>query len=248
MLRVLATAALSVCLFAPRGWAQSGSHSSSAPSSTGSEAASLGKDPGSDLFPQVDGPVKSSNEWQAWVGGAYPFKPFGNGPTARIWTVGATYGRVLTDALGPGPLRGRFEWAFEVEPVVEVLLPKYPVYGAGITPVAWKWDFVTRRRLSPYLELAGGGLFSNRQVVPGTTTFNFTPSTAFGVSVPWGRSGKYSWTAEVRYFHISNAGLSAYNPGLNTLELRIGFGVFSHSKRRDALRLAARPPKRSALE
>jgi len=108
------------------------------------------------------------------------------------------------------------------------LLPKRPVYGGGFTPLLWKWDFVTRRRLSPYWELYGGGLFSNHQVVAGTTTFNFTPGSAAGVNFPWGRSGKYSWTVDVRFFHISNAGLTEYNPGLNTIELRLGFGLFSH--------------------
>jgi hypothetical protein len=214
--------ALLACLCAPNGWAQAGS-GTSLPSSTRSDAKS-------DKLPQVDGPQKGSNEWQVWVGGAYPVTPYDGAPAARIWTAGGTYGRVLTGVHGPRRLRGRFEWALEVVPIVEVLLPKYPVYGAGITPIALKWDFVTRRRLWPYLELSGGGLFSNRQVVPGTTTFNFMPSGAAGVSFPWGRSGKYFWTADVRYFHISNAGLTYYNPGLDTIELRVGFGLFSHKK------------------
>jgi hypothetical protein len=219
---VFATVVVLACLCAPNGWAQAGNVAPAASSASG--------DLKSDALPQVDGPVRGSNEWQVWAGGAYPFSLFPNAPLARIWTAGGTYGRVLTDAHGPGPLRGRFELAFEIDPVVEVLLPKYPVYGAGFTPVVWKWDFVTRRRLSPYWELYGGGLFSNHQVVPGTTTFNFMPGTAAGVSFPWGGSGKYSWTIDARFFHISNAGLTYYNPGLNTIELRIGFGFFSHPK------------------
>lgn len=222
MLRVFATVALLVCLCVPNGRAQAENDTSS-PSSAGS-------DPKSDALPQVDGPEKGSNEWQVWAGGAYPFKFFPDAPLPRIFTADAIYGHVLTDAHGPGPLRGRFEWAFEVVPVIEVLLPKYPVYGPGITPVIWKWDFVTRRRLSPYWELSGGAVFGKHQVVPGTTTFNFTPSSAVGVNCPWGRSGKYSWTADVRFFHISNAGLTEYNPGLNTIELRIGVGFFLHPK------------------
>src|SRR4029077_9447518 len=132
MLRVLMTVALLLlCIFAPKGWAQSGGPASSSPTSRrGNEAASPVSDPHSESLPQTDGPVKGSNEWQAWVGGAYPIQPFGNGPTARIWSAGATYGRGLTDAHGPGPLRGRFEWAFEVAPVVEILQPRYRVYGA----------------------------------------------------------------------------------------------------------------------
>jgi len=204
------------------GWAQA-SGGTSSPSSEGS-------DPKRDTVRPVDGPEKGSNEWLVWAGGALPLNLFYAAPLAHIWTAGGSYGRVLTGAHGRGPFRGRFEWVVEVDPVVEVLLPKRPVYGAGITPVVWKWDFVTRRRLSPYWELYGGVLWSNHQVVATTTPFNFTASTAAGVSFPMGKSGKYSWTVDVRWFHISNGGITYYNPGVNTLEFRTGFGFFSHPK------------------
>ena len=77
------------------------------------------------------------------------------------------YGRVLTKAHGLGPLRGRFEWAADVLPIAEVSQPGRRVYGAGFDPVVWKWNFVTRRGLSPYWEFSGGGLFSNQQEVAG---------------------------------------------------------------------------------
>jgi hypothetical protein len=190
-LRVLATLVLLAFLCVPRSRAQAGNGAPS-PSSAGS-------DPKSDTIPHVDGPEKGSNEWQVSAGGAYPIKVFDTQPLARMWTAGVTYGRVLTEAHGPGPLRGRFEWAFEFDPVVEVLLPKRAVYGVGLTPVVWKWDFVTRRRVSPYWELTGGVLFSNHQVIPGTTPFNFTANTAAGVSFPCGGSGKYSLSADVSH-------------------------------------------------
>jgi hypothetical protein len=41
---------------------------------------------------------------------------------------------------------------------------------------------------------------------------------------------KFNWSVEVRYLHISNAGLAVPNPGLNTVEVRLGIGKFlSHS-------------------
>jgi len=125
-----------------------------------------------------------------------------------------------------GPEKGSNEWQVWAGGAY----PKYPVYGVGITPVVWKWNFVTRRRLSPYWEFAGGALFSNHRLVPGGTTFNFTASTAAGVSFPWGKSNKYSWTVDVRCFHISNADLGDRDPSLNSIELRLGFGFFSHRK------------------
>jgi hypothetical protein len=177
----------------------------------------------------MDGPVVGSNEWLVWAGGGVPIKFFRQDPEAHIWTVGGTYGRVLTDAHGPGLLRGRLEWGCELVPLIQVSLPHYPVYGAGFTPFLWKWNFVNRRRVTPYFEISGGAVISDRPIVPGSNRFNFTPSGAVGVTLPWG-STKYSWTADVRWYHISNAGITSYNPGLNTIMVRIGFGFFSHPK------------------
>jgi hypothetical protein len=37
---------------------------------------------------------------------------------------------------------------------------------------------------------------------------------------------KLAYSVEVRYLHISNAGLSSPNPGINTVEVRVGIGKF----------------------
>jgi hypothetical protein len=41
---------------------------------------------------------------------------------------------------------------------------------------------------------------------------------------------RHNISAEVRYMHISNAGLSALNPGINTIQFRLGFGCFSQKQ------------------
>jgi Lipid A 3-O-deacylase (PagL) len=41
---------------------------------------------------------------------------------------------------------------------------------------------------------------------------------------------KLTWSAEVRYLHISNAGIASENPGINTLQVRIGVGKFTRSR------------------
>jgi hypothetical protein len=38
---------------------------------------------------------------------------------------------------------------------------------------------------------------------------------------------KFNWSAEVRFMHISNAGIAAENPGINTLQVRVGVGMFT---------------------
>ena len=41
---------------------------------------------------------------------------------------------------------------------------------------------------------------------------------------------KYNIATEIRYMHISNAGLATPNPGINTIQFRLGFGLFSQKE------------------
>jgi hypothetical protein len=41
---------------------------------------------------------------------------------------------------------------------------------------------------------------------------------------------EHAWTLEVRYMHISNAGLATPNPGINTVQVRVGIGKFFGKK------------------
>jgi hypothetical protein len=101
-------------------------------------------------------------------------------------------------------------------------------YGVSFNPIDLKWNFATHGRIVPYTELDGGVLFSTKNVPPGNSTVNFTTSTAFGAHFLLRR---YDWNVEIRYMHISNAGLVEPNPGMNSLQARIGFGLFTHHGR-----------------
>jgi hypothetical protein len=117
------------------------------------------------------------------------------------------------------------EYAVDVVPVFLVFQPSGSVYGAGLNPLALKWNFDTHGRVAPYAEIGVGTLFTHNQVPRGTSRVNFTSGGALGVNVGFGQA---HWSAEVRYMHISNASLANLNPGLNTIQLRIGLGWFSH--------------------
>ena len=108
-------------------------------------------------------------------------------------------------------------------PVYLIFQPANTAYAAGFDPLGLKWNFERRCRLSPYLELGGGVLFSNQNVPTYTNTVNFSPSAALGTHI---LGERYNWSVEVRYLHISNAGLGANNPGLNTVQVRVGVGKF----------------------
>ena len=171
------------------------------------------------------GPEGGGNEVQVWTGGGHGL----NGSTSNtgVWNLGVRYGWVLTDAVGPGPLRGRFEYAVDVVPAFLLTQRNGTAYGLGLNPVGLKWNFAARQSVTPYVELGGGLLFSNTQVPPGTSRVNFTPTGALGLHF---LRSKYNWSAEVRFMHISNAGLATPNPGINTIQVRLGFGRFSQPK------------------
>jgi len=175
-------------------------------------------------------PEDGGTELQVWSGGGHSV-PGGRSHTG-VWNAGVRYGWILTRPHGPGFLKGRFEYVLDATPVF-VLWQKSTgyfnnnntAYGGGFSPLGLKWDFATRGRIAPYVELNGGTLFTNKDVPPGTSGVNFTSAAAFGLHL---FGDKYAWSLEARYMHISNAGLATPNPGINTVQFRLGIGRFWH--------------------
>jgi hypothetical protein len=172
-------------------------------------------------------PVRGT-EIEVWTGGGGD--PIGSkGVTLgnAVWNAGFRYGWILTDAHGPGFLRGRFEYALDALPVVMVFQPGGHAYGFGFDPWIMRWNLEPHHRISPYIELGGGGLISTREIPLGENHFNFTPTGALGVNI---LRGKYHWSVDFRYFHISDAQITAFNPGTDTFGVRIGWGVYNPAK------------------
>jgi lipid A 3-O-deacylase len=169
-------------------------------------------------------PEEGGHEWQLWTGGGHSVS--GGTSNTGIFNAGLRYGWILTAPHGPGFLNGRFEYAVDAIPMFLVFQPRNTTYGFGVNPLGLKWNFATRGDVVPYVELGGGTLFTTNEVPTGTSKINFTSSAAFGVHFLRERA----WTAEVRYTHISNAGLESPNPGINTLQFRIGIGRFMGRK------------------
>jgi lipid A 3-O-deacylase len=171
------------------------------------------------------GPVEGGNEIQVWTGGGHGINGVQSGD--GVWNVGLRYGLILTAPHGPGFLRGRLEYAVEAVPLFLVLQKTNTAYGAGVNPFAFKWALDTHRSVVPYFELGGGTLFTNTKVPEGTSRINFTTSGGVGLHF---LGSKHNISAEVRFMHISNAGLATPNPGINTIQFRLGFGRFSRKE------------------
>src|SRR6202051_4225410 len=171
-------------------------------------------------------PEDGGREIELWTGGGHSV-PGGTSSTS-LWNAGLRYGWILSRPHGPGFLEGRFEYAIDAVPLFLVFQPSNTAFGAGINPLNLKWNFATRGRVVPYFELSGGTLFTNHDVPPGTSSVNFTSGVALGTHFLRDRC---NWSAELRYMHISNAGISSLNPGINTIQVRLGLGrIYSRSR------------------
>jgi Lipid A 3-O-deacylase (PagL) len=171
------------------------------------------------------GPVEGGHELQVWTGGGHGIN--GNQSGDGVWNAGFRYGLILTAPHGPGFLRGRLEYAVDAVPVFLVVQKTNTAYGVGVNPFAFKWALDIHGSVVPYLELGGGTLFTNTKVPEGTSHINFTTSAALGLHF---LRGKRNLSTEVRFMHISNAGLATSNPGINTIQFRLGFGLFSQKE------------------
>jgi len=170
-------------------------------------------------------PEKGGNELQVWTGGGHSVS--GGRGDIDAFNAGLRYGWILTGPHLPSFLRGRFEYAVDAVPVFLIFQPANTAYGVGFDPLGLKWNFQRRGRLSPFLELTGGVVRFNHDVPASTNTVNFMDQAAFGTHI---LGEKYNVSLELRYMHISNAGLGNLNPGVNTVQVRLGIGKFSGHK------------------
>lgn len=168
------------------------------------------------------GPSPGHYEWQVWTGGGHGTNGSQSGDS--VWNVGGRFGIILTSPRGPGLLRGQLEYAVDVVPAFLVSQGTGTAYGFGVNPFAFKWIFTQHHSVAPYVELGGGTLFTNVKTPPGSSRENFTSSGAVGLHF---LRSKYNFSTEIRFQHISNSGLGDLNPGINTIQLRMGFGRFT---------------------
>jgi hypothetical protein len=159
-----------------------------------------------------------------WAGGGFSV-PGGTKDTHTV-NAGLRLGKVLTDDHFGSFLRGNFEWAADLIPVYYLWQPAPAInaYGAAFNPLNLKWNFIRSARAIPYLELGGGVLFSSHAVPLNASHVNFLTHAALGLHIF--RTEVCAITTAIRYEHISNAGLTTPNPGINTLQFTIGLNSF----------------------
>ncbi len=156
---------------------------------------------------------------------------------------GIRLGKALTPANGPGVLKGQFEYAIELIPYWQAFTPKRTYVlatgdlprkittggtytGLSVTPIILRWNLVHWKRVMPWVQGAGGLIWTNHKFPPngprGTSVWNFEPQ--FGVGVHYFLKPKQSLNFAANAVHISNASLGDSNPGVNaTVRFQVGY-------------------------
>ena len=147
------------------------------------------------------------HEIQLWTGGGHSV-PGGTSNTG-VWNAGLRYGWILTRPHGPGFLKGRFEYALDAVPAFWCSSLPTPPEGAGFNPLNLKWNFATPGRLVLISNSAAGPCLPTTMFPTGTNPVNFTSSAALGAHF---LGDSRNWSVELRYMHISNAGLAIAIP------------------------------------
>jgi hypothetical protein len=152
-------------------------------------------------------------EWQVAAGLARSVRLFESTAGRAYGVQTIAYARELTGDLKFIGIRGRFAWGVEATPLFAQFSPT-DIYGVGIAPVVWRWNFPPRPKWSAFGELSMGGLWTSHAIPEKTSRLNFTAHWGGGVRRPWRGNG--SLLLAYRFQHFSNGNQLGSNPGVNS--------------------------------
>lgn len=178
-----------------------------------------------------------------------------------FFMVGAHAGKVLTDEIGKGVLRGNFEYGVEVFPLWQSYTPKFQrilcptgatsaaqcsapytvggnFTGFSVTPIILRWNLTHGRKIMPWVQAAGGVVFTTKKypavggtnyqdptqttAAANTSQWNFTPQG--GIGMHYFVKPRRSVDLGLNVVHISSASLGDKNPGVNSsLMFNVGY-------------------------
>jgi len=210
--------------------------------------------PGSAANALSDNPAAQVRQAKSWEWGPFVNGGMGIGDRSDfkfLWA-GAQAGKQLTPVLHAGMLSGQFEYAVNVMPLWQAYTPAAGVQtfvyqgqtytepvgggtyrGVSITPVIFRWNFLTRsRRFQPWFQGAGGLIYTTHKFPPdvlvphgeagGTSVWNFTPQG--GIGFHYFTRARRSIDLGLNAVHISSASLGDRNPGVNaSLQIQVGY-------------------------
>ncbi len=199
-------------------------------------------------------PVAHVREARSWEYG--PFVNWGTGDGNRsnfkFFSLGFQLGKPIGPVHHAGFLSGQFEYAGNIMPLWQAYTPApheqtivykgetyiQPVGGGtytgfSLTPVIFRWNFLTHsRRIQPWFQGAGGLIYTTHKFPPdvlvphgtpgATSVFNFSPQGGIGIHYFTRSRGSFDLGANA--VHISSASLGDRNPGVNaSIQVQVGY-------------------------
>ncbi len=167
--------------------------------------------------------IENTNwDFSLWIAGETGEETSNSFAQAQIWTAGVFAGRTLTNGVGSGWRRGKLEYAVDFVPVFETY-GNQRTHGIGFDPVILRWNSALHTsRVSPYIELSGGGVWTPVNLPPGrTSNFNFMAKGGGGLYLRTLR--RQAVDVGLHWSHISNANLGADNYEFNGIQLSIAY-------------------------
>src|SRR5258708_4597317 len=122
--------------------------------------------------------------------------PGGAPGSHNYWMSAGRWSRVMAEFGG-----GAFEYGVEVYPVM-VISQSTTVYAGGFSPLQLRYNFASKNKVVPYLEIGAGILESSAQLPENTYRFNFIDQAS--LVLHFMHKGHPSITPDIRYQHISN--------------------------------------------
>jgi hypothetical protein len=162
----------------------------------------------------------------------------GSEPDRRFTLAGFSYGYLcrqtpwvnvyFAPAVMPvAVLRVPTQTIYRFDPFSQRQVQAHSAYGFGIAPLGFTFEFGRRRRVRPYLETMGGLIASTEPIPenqPNATGLNFLFDFGGGVRIHSGQRGAV--TLGYRFLHISNAGTTSFNPGVDNNVIYVGYSFF----------------------
>jgi hypothetical protein len=157
----------------------------------------------------------------------------------KFFTLGAHAGLVLTPPVGPGLLRGQFEYGVELMPFWQSYTPRVSAgtcnstgcvgggtfTGFSIVPANFRWDFTSGKKFVPWIQGAGGLIYTTHKFPSppsDTSVWNFSPQ--FGAGAHYFLKPRRSLDFSANAEHISSASLGDKNPGINaSVQFTVGY-------------------------
>jgi len=137
-------------------------------------------------------------------------------------------GYVVTDLTGGGLFRGDLEFLLEAMGGQFFEGPASYLVGGNLLA---RWNFVQtpNPKWNPYIQIGGGGLYNDADTgVQDVLGSNIEAMAIAGLGLRYHLNEKWAIVAEVTYRHISNAGTTERNRGLNSVGGQLGVSYFFH--------------------